>query len=167
MFLFLLAGTHRSCKHSCLSPFVSITNENTVQRHARGLMVPRHTALIMKYCSCVYTHKDTYKPSEVFSKKLSELTRMFTPGSAGSLLLLSALLVFFFRANINYLCLLDCLACTCLCCWHLHWVLCWCLCSRSLHNTNADESKCFTTFFQMNCFFTVFRGNKNAQATSQ
>lgn len=95
MFLFLLAGTHRSCKHSCLSPFVSITNENTVQRHARGLMVPRQTALIMKYCSCVYTHKDTYKPSEVFSKKLSELTRMFTPGSAGSLLLLSALPVFF------------------------------------------------------------------------
>lgn len=107
LFLFLLAETHRSCKHSCLSPFVSITNENTVQIHARGLLVPRHTTFRMKYCSCVYTHKDTYKPSEVISKKLSKFARMFIPGSADLLLLLSVLLGFFPLELTSTIC--DCL----------------------------------------------------------
>lgn len=166
MFLFLLAGTRRSCKHSCLSPFVSITNENTVQRHARGLMVPRHTALITKYCSSVYTHKDTYKPSEVFSKKLSKLTRMFTPGSAGSLLLLLALPVFSLELTSTIsVCLTGWPASACVAdtssefsadVYVLVVFIIW-----MLRKANVSQLS-----FKWTVFFTVFRGNKNAQATS-
>lgn len=74
MFLFLLSVTHHSGKHSCLSPFVSITSENTAQRHARGLVVSRHIAFIMKNWVCVCTHtKDSYEPSEVFGKRCPSL----------------------------------------------------------------------------------------------
>lgn len=82
MFLFLLSVTHQSGKHSCLSPFVSITRENTVQRHARGLAVSRHIPFIMKNWACVCIHiKDSYEPSEVFSKKLSRFKCVFACGS--------------------------------------------------------------------------------------
>lgn len=82
MFLFLLSVTHQSGKHSCLSPFVSITSENTVQKHARGLVVSWHIVFIMKHWACVCIHtKDSYESSEVFSKKFSRFKCVFACGS--------------------------------------------------------------------------------------